>query len=106
MIADWIHPKSKYDLSIFPVCETKDSYLTVLHKTGFTEITFRDDSMIFVGYVQAFIENLAAQQKYILNKYGMAIYSIIQSDHKKLIDEIKQKQKIAVEGVFKLFCQL
>lgn len=101
VIADWIYPEDKYDLSVFPVRETKKSYLTALQTSGFTDITFRDDSMLFMGYVKSFIDNMSRQQKIITEKYGLATYSTILSDHEKLMTDLQQKNKFAVRIVAK-----
>ncbi len=78
------------------VKETKKSYQKVLKKSGFTDIGFRDDSLIFMGYVQKLLENLTTNQKFIENTYGTEMFSTILQDHQELMEEIIHHRKFAI----------
>lgn len=95
VIADWIFPEGTEEQSKHLVCETKKSYEAVLKKTGFSNITFRDESEQFLGYVQALLDNLSEKQQLIEQAYGKAIFDMIYADHEALIQKIQQKQKFA-----------
>lgn len=96
VIADWIYPEENKEDSNPLVQESWVSYQRVLEKTGFKDISLRDDSHIFIGYVQKLLENLNTHKKYIEKEFGQEIFSTIWQDHQKLIDQINQKQKFAV----------
>lgn len=101
VIADWIYPEATMDDSSPLVKETQKSYRQILNNTGFTDINFRDDSMIFLGYVNKLLENITVQRGYIEEKYGTEIFSIIWHDHQKLIEDINHKRKYAIRIIAK-----
>ena len=59
-------------------------------------INFRDDSVIFMSYVQRLLENLTINQKFIESTYGTEMFAIILSDHQKLMDDIIHKRKFSM----------
>jgi ubiquinone/menaquinone biosynthesis C-methylase UbiE len=99
VIADWICLESGTKDSGPLVNETQASYQHVLEKTGFTDIRFRDDSMIFLGYVKKLLETLLSNKETIEQEYGKEIFSVIWNDHQKLVEDINQKRKFAVRIV-------
>lgn len=96
IIADWIYPEASMDTSKPLVNETQESYQQILEKSGFIDIKFRDDSMIFLGYVKKLLERLIANKKHIEHKYDTEIFSVIFDDHQKLVEDIIHKRKFAV----------
>lgn len=96
VIADWIHPKYHKNNSSPLINETQKSYQDVLEKAGFSDIRFRDDSQIFLTYVKELIVRITENRQSIENRYGTEIVSVIEKDHQKLIEDIRQKQKFAV----------
>lgn len=96
VIADWIYPNAVSDDSSPLVCETRESYQQVLEVAGFRDSEIRDDSGIFIIYVEKLLKNISSNQVYIENKFGMEIFSKIWDDHQKLIDDINRKKKFAV----------
>lgn len=101
VIADWIFPDVTTDNSAPLVCETKNSYELVLSNTGFSEIDFRDDSKLFLGYAKDLLENLVKNRKLIEEKYGQELFSTIWKQHEELIEKINQHQKFAVRIIAK-----
>ncbi len=101
VIADWIYPEIIMDDSTPLVNETQKSYQQVLEKTGFKDINFRDDNMIFLNYVKKLLENITVRREYIEKEYDAEIFSTIRGDHQKLIDEINHKRKFAVRIIAK-----
>jgi len=95
VIADWIYPQATQDPSGFLVNETQESYQQVLEKTGFKDISFRDDSTIFLTYVKKLLENITEHREYIEKEYGTECFSTIWQDHQTLADNISNKRKIA-----------
>lgn len=101
VIADWIYPEAASDASGPLVNETQQSYQEILEKTGFKDISFRDDSIIFLGYVKKLLENLISSRESIEKEYGAEIFSTIWHDHQKLIEDINNKLKFAVRIIAK-----
>jgi ubiquinone/menaquinone biosynthesis C-methylase UbiE len=96
VIADWICQGSPIEAAGSLAQETEQSYQEVLAKTGFSDISFRNDSLLFLGYVRKFIENMSAQQEYIKSTYGPELFAMIWQDHHKLIEDLQQQRKLAV----------
>ncbi len=101
VIADWIFPKATTDSSAPLVCETKESYEQVLLDTGFSEISFRDDSKLFLNYAKKLLTRLSNNQVFIKQKYGEELFLIIRKQHEELIEKIQQHQKMATRIVAK-----
>lgn len=101
VIADWIFPQATTESSAPLVCETKESYERVLTHNGFKEITFRNDSELFLDYTRKILSNLVISQEFIEQKYGQEIFSMIWNQHEELIDKITQLQKLAVRIITK-----
>lgn len=101
VIADWIYPRATTESTAPLVCETKKSYDQVLINTGFSEISFRDDSELFLGYAKELLKNLFNNQELIKRKYGEELFLIIQKQHEELIEKTQQHQKIATRIVAK-----
>lgn len=101
VIADWIYAEPNIADSSPLISETQASYLQILEKTGFVDIKFRDDSIIFLSYINKLLENITMNQEYIEKQYGAEIFSIIQHDHQKLIEEINHKHKLAIRIIAK-----
>lgn len=101
VIADWIFPHAAVDGSAPLVCETKESYERVLTNAGFGEITFRDDSKLFLGYARELLTKLAGNRELIEHRYDQGLFSTIWKQHETLIDKINQGQKFATRIVAK-----
>jgi phosphoethanolamine N-methyltransferase len=101
VIADWIFPRETTESTSPVVYETKESYEQVLNNTGFSEISFRNDSEIFLGYAKELLKTLFNNQELIKRQYGEELFIIIQKQHEELIDKIQQHQKIATRIVAK-----
>ncbi|MBA3661703.1 MAG: methyltransferase domain-containing protein [Gammaproteobacteria bacterium] len=101
VIADWIFLETTNGSSAPVVCETKESYEQVLLDTGFSEISFRDDSELFLNYAKELLTRLSNNQSLIKQKYGEELFLIIQKQHEELIEKIQQHQKIATRIVTK-----
>jgi 2-polyprenyl-3-methyl-5-hydroxy-6-metoxy-1,4-benzoquinol methylase len=101
VIADWIFPIAATESLAPLVCETKESYEQALLNTGFSAISFRDDSQLFLNYVKELLTQLADNQAFIKQKYGEELFLIIQKQHEELIEKIQQHQKIATRIVAK-----
>ncbi|AIF81459.1 type 11 methyltransferase [endosymbiont of Acanthamoeba sp. UWC8] len=101
VIADWIFPQAITDSSVPLVCETKKSYEQVLKNTGFSEIEFRDDSKIFLGYAKALLKNLTEHREFIEQTYNKELFFLIRVQHEELIEKINNKQKYATRIVAK-----
>jgi SAM-dependent methyltransferase/catechol 2,3-dioxygenase-like lactoylglutathione lyase family enzyme len=101
VIADWIFPNAATENTVPLVCETRDSYEQVLIDTGFSEISFRDDSKSFLNYAKELLKNLTINQDFIKQSYGEELFLIIQKQHEDLIEKIQQHQKIATRIVAK-----
>jgi SAM-dependent methyltransferase len=97
VIADWIYlvRDSRNDASPL-VKETQESYKQILLATGFTDIHFRDDSHIFLGFIKYLLANLTTSQEYIENQFGEEVFSTIWDDHQRLIEDINYKRKFAI----------
>jgi SAM-dependent methyltransferase len=100
VIADWIFPIAATELAPL-VCETKESYEQALLTTGFSEISFRDDSKLFLNYAKELLTRLSDNKAFIKQKYGEELFLIIQKQHEELIEKIQQHQKIATRIVAK-----
>ncbi len=96
IIADWIYHEVKKNKNNPLVCETQSSYEQALTEAGFTNITFRDDSKLFLNYTKKLIENLNQNQEVISRKFGRETYEAIYDDHHKLLNDITHAQKLAV----------
>lgn len=101
VIADWIFPIAATESLAPLVCETKESYEQALLNTGFSEISFRDDSKLFLNYAKELLTKLSNNQALIKQKYGEELFLIIQNQHKELVEKIQQHQKIATRIVAK-----
>ena len=99
IIADWIFPEASIETTVPLVCETEVTYQHALNQAGFTDISFRDDSQLFIEYTQQLLINLANHHEFIKDKYGEAVYLTIEQQHEELIEKIKQQQKMAVRIV-------
>lgn len=99
VIADWIHPETAKPTTGPLVNETKKTYQATLEKSGFTQITFRDDSTLFLSYVEKLLKNLATHEQTIKKEFGTDIFTTIFHDHQALIDAINRKQKYAIRIV-------
>lgn len=96
VIYDWIYPEVNKDDSNPLVKETKKSYTQILEKTGFKDVRFRDDSLMFLDYVKNLLSNIASHQKFIEKKYSREIYSEVKDTHLKLIEDINHQRKFSV----------
>jgi len=74
VIADWIFPQATTDSSAPLVCETKESYKQILVDTGFSEISFRNDSKLFLTYANELLMRLANNQTLIKQKYDEELF--------------------------------
>jgi ubiquinone/menaquinone biosynthesis C-methylase UbiE len=101
VIADWIFPKTIATNNTPLVCESKSSYTEFLLDTGFGDITFRDDSKLFLLYAQELLKRLALKQKFIEQQYSQSLYITLREQHEELIEKIKHQQKIAMRIVAK-----
>jgi len=102
VIADWIYTESNATDNSSPlVNETQETYRRVLEKTGFTDIDFRDDSKIFLGYVKKLLENISKRRLFIEKEFGAEIFSEIWQDHQKLIDDVNHHRKFATRIIAK-----
>lgn len=101
VIADWIFPHASSDSSAPLVCESRESYERVLTNAGFGEISFRDDSKLFVDYAKALLMNLTHHREFIEQKYGEELFSTLWKQHEELIDKIHRQQKFAARIVAK-----
>lgn len=101
VIADWIYPHAVTDSSVPLVCETKETYHELLANNGFSEITFRDDSKIFLSYAEELLKKLTDNQDYLVRMYGREIVRTIQNQHEHMIEQLNQHQKYAVRIVAK-----
>ncbi|QBR83481.1 methyltransferase domain-containing protein [Legionella israelensis] len=101
VIADWIYPKAYHCMKGPLVKETEDSYRFVLNASGFDSIEFRDDSEQFEIYVLSFLDNLDLQRVFISEHFGEKVFLSIRSDHLKLLENIRHKDKIAVRILIK-----
>ncbi len=96
IIADWIyHDTRKVDDTSPLVNETQESYQKILEDSGFTNISFRNDTPIFISYVKKLLPQIMTRREFIEKEFGADIFSIIWRDHEKLIDEMNNKQKFA-----------
>lgn len=95
VIADWIYSEDLTDNSSPLVNETKNTYQRVLEQTGFDKISFRDDSKIFINYINQLLERIHQSREYIEKEFGKEIFSKTWNDHQKLIDQIIHKHKFA-----------
>lgn len=101
VIADWIFPHATTDNTVPLVCETKESYALTLTNAGFTEIDFRNDSKLFLGYAKELLTNLANNRELIEQKYDQELFSTIWKQHEELVDKINLNQKFATRIVAK-----
>jgi len=101
VIADWVFPLATTDNSLPLVCETKESYEQILLSAGFSELDFRDDSKLFLGYAKKLLANLTKNREFIEQKYGQKLFSTLWKQHEELIDKINQHQKFAARIVAK-----
>lgn len=96
VIADWVYPENETPKGSPLVKESENSYIAVLEKAGFSSIALRNDSCIFKTYVESFLKNLKVQRHVIENEFGKQLFSMIENDHRKLIEDLKQGEKVAV----------
>ena len=101
VIADWIYPEAIIESSAPLVCETKESYEQILLDSGFSEISFRNDSKLFFHYAKELLIRMANNQTFIKQKYGEELFISIQKQHLELIEKIQQYQKSATRIVAK-----
>ena len=99
VIADWVYPEMEKFKSRPLVKESENSYIEVLQKAGFSDIKLRNDSKLFITYVESFLNNLAIQRHFIERNFGKELFTTIQKDHITMLEDIKQGQKIAVRIV-------
>jgi ubiquinone/menaquinone biosynthesis C-methylase UbiE len=99
VIADWIFNETSASVTPPLVRETKASYTKILLNTGFDEITFRDDSKLFLVYTQELLNQLANSKKFIEQHYGSTLYLTLCDQHQELLKKIKCKEKIATRIV-------
>lgn len=95
VIADWLFPQLATNAEPL-VCETKASYEKGLTNAGFNEISFRDDSEIFLGYTKNLLENLKHQRAFIEQRYNKELFDMIWRQHQELIDNIQHQRKFAM----------
>lgn len=96
VIADWIYPHNVIDSTTPLVCESKETYETVLRDAGFENIEFRDDSKIFLGYINSFLNKLTRSRKQIETQYSKELFNGMRHNHEELIEKINRKEKFAV----------
>jgi ubiquinone/menaquinone biosynthesis C-methylase UbiE len=101
VIADWIFTDSIATDTTPLVRETKASYSEILLQTGFDQITFRDDSKLFLVYTQEMLNKLASSKKFIEQHYGATLYLTLCDQHEELYEKIKSQEKIATRIVAK-----
>lgn len=95
VIADWIYPEYKKDSE--PLAkESLTTYRNVLEEAGFININFRDDSSIFLEYVQTFLENISKRKEFIIKEFGEEMLVEILKNHQELLEEIETGRKMAV----------
>lgn len=95
VIADWIYPDYKKDAK--PLAkESLASYEHVLEKTGFTNIDFRDDSLVFLIYVKNILENILRIKGFITKEFGEKTYTEILQNQQQLFEEVAAGRKMAV----------
>lgn len=96
VIADWLHTVYENNDDAPLVKETRDSYQEALIEAGFGNIHIRNDSETFINYTEILLQNIAKKAEFIKQNFGDTFFEIINTDHHKLIADIKSKQKIAV----------
>ena len=96
VITDWIFPQATPNNSGPLVRETQASYQQVLQNAGFSEISFRDDSKMFLGYVQTLLENLKKCKSSIEQEYGEEIFAQIWNQQQELIEDIQNDRKFSM----------
>ncbi len=96
VILDWIYPENARHHQSSLVKETKETYQTILEKTGFSDINFRDDSLIFMSYVQKLLKKININRKFIESTYGTEIFSTILHDHQELMEDIIHHRKFSM----------
>ena len=99
VIADWVYPYNVTDHSTPLVSESKESYERVLSDAGFGNIEFRDDSKIFLGYINTFLNKLTRSRKQIEQQYSKELFSGMRRNHEELIEKINRREKFAVRIV-------
>ncbi|MBY0280855.1 MAG: methyltransferase domain-containing protein [Alphaproteobacteria bacterium] len=96
VITDWIFPQSAPNNAGPLVHETQESYRQVLQNAGFHEISFRNDSKMFLGYVQDLLKNLEKCKMTITQEYGEDLFSGIWNQHQDLIKDIQNDRKFSM----------
>ncbi len=96
VIADWVYPHNVIDHSTPLVSESKETYERVLRDAGFENIEFRDDSKIFLGYINSFLNKLTRSRKQIETQYSKELFTGMRRNHEELIEKINRKEKFAV----------
>jgi SAM-dependent methyltransferase len=96
VIADWIYPEKPLDNTGPLICETEASYREALHQAGFKKLEFDDSNVLFITYVQAFLNNLEVKRDEIATAFGEETYTSIQSEHEALLGKLMRNTKIAV----------
>ena len=96
VIADWIHLDYEINDDSPLVKETRETYENILTISGFYNIMFRDDSHLFVTYVNILLNNLSEKKSFIEESFGKEIFDIILNDYQQLIKDIQHKNKFAV----------
>jgi len=99
VIADWVYPEKEIPKGSPLIKEGENSYKEALKTAGFSSIVLRNDSSIFKTYVESFLKNLEIQRHFIESEFDKQLFSTIQNDHEKMIEEIEQGQKVAVRIV-------
>lgn len=99
IIADWVYPEKETPQNAPLIKESENSYQELLEKAGFSNIKLRNDSSLFITYIEVFLNNLAIQRHFIEHHFGKSLFATIQKDHTRMLEMIKQNQKIAVRIV-------
>ena len=96
VIADWIYPEKPLDNTGPLVCETEASYREALNQAGFKKFEFDDSNVLFITYVQDFLNNLETKRDEIAAAFGEEVYVSIQFEHEALLSKLISNTKIAV----------
>ncbi len=100
VIADWIAPHSVTKQGSL-IYETKRSYQKVLSESYFEEVAFRDDTELFIRYVNMLLDNINKHQHSIKNQYGFELIELLQGYHHNLIKRMVSGDQIAIRIVAK-----
>jgi len=96
IIMDWVFPEIGVDTTRPLVRETEESYRKFLKKSGFQNITFRNNSHTYSRFVENFIKNLSTQQKFIEEKYNKEFFDIVWKQHQDLLQNVLSQKQFAM----------